>query len=69
MLTKGAPAARLATLHFLARHAFFVADTGSKVRAACSPLGLAGCLTHGVRKVSLSKSPHKLKELMYSILL
>ncbi len=59
MLTKGAPAARLATLHFLSRHAFFVADTGSKVRAACSSLGLAGCLTYGVHTVSLSKSPSR----------
>ncbi len=45
MLTKGAPATRLATLHFLARHAFFVADAGTEVRTACPLLSLVRCLT------------------------
>ena len=40
MLTKGAPATRLATLHFLARHAFFVADAGFKVRILCLSISL-----------------------------
>lgn len=31
MLTKGAPATRLAMLHFLARHAYFATDAGSQV--------------------------------------
>ena len=35
MLTKGAPATRLATLHFLARHALFVTDPGAEVRSTC----------------------------------
>ena len=35
MLTKGSPATRLATLHFLARHAFFVTDASAEVRTAC----------------------------------